>query len=268
MLNLAVSGYCGRVGNRIAMLAVEDEEIKLVGGLEAKDHIELGKDIGCLIGKEEEGIILTDSTETAIRDADVLIEFTTPEATISNLIVCQEKKVNMVIGTTGLSQEQFNKIGEASKEIAIVQSSNMSIGVNLLFELVKIVAEKIYNEADIEILEAHHRFKKDAPSGTAKTIAEIISRIKNKDLKEIAVYGRDGDTGFRSREEVGIHALRASDIVGEHNVVFGLDGERLELIHKAHTRDIFVLGALRAAKFVGQKDSGLYSMKDVLNKKF
>ncbi len=264
MIKVAVSGYCGKMGNRIAELANEDEDLEVIGGIERKSHPDIDKDIGELIDKNNFGISLTDDAKIAIGKADVLIEFTTPQATISNLEVCKENNVNMVIGTTGLTDTQLDEIEEASKDIAIVQSSNMSVGVNLLFELVETLAGKIHREANIEIIEIHHKFKKDAPSGTAKTIANIVSRVKNKSLEDVAVYGRKGQIGQRIDEEIGIHALRAGDIVGEHTIIFALNGERLELTHRAHTRDIFVLGAIKAAKFLKNKESGLYTMKDVL----
>lgn len=267
MVNIAVSGFCGRMGNRIANLLFEDNETDIVGGIERKECLLIDKDIGLILKKDKLDILLTSDVNKAIDSADVLIDFSTTEATMHNLHKCRKKGINMVIGTTGLSVENLNEIKKISKDIAIVQSYNMSIGVNLLFGLVENLTKKVFKDSDIEIIEAHHKFKEDAPSGTAKTIANIISKIKGKNPQEITVCGREGHTGARSGEEIGIHAIRASDIVGEHTVIFGLDGERIELVHKAHTRDIFAFGAIMAAKFLKNKSSGLYNMQDVLEKR-
>jgi len=265
-MNIVVSGYCGRMGSRIAYLGSLDKDIKLLGGVERKGHSNLGKDLGQLIGVGELKIPLTDDLASCVEKGCVVIEFTSPETTISHLDILKENKINAVIGTTGLSSNDIDKIRYASVDIGIVVSANMSIGVNLLFDFVEYLTKKAPFNSNIEIVETHHKFKKDAPSGTAKKIADIISKARGKNLDDIAVYGREGDVGERSDDEIAIHSVRTSDVVGEHTIIFGLDQERLELTHKAHSRDVFVLGALRVAKFISNKQNGLYNMKDVLEK--
>jgi len=209
-------------------------------------------------------IKIVDNLAEIIGLCDVVIDFTAPEATLSNLEICKENKKAIVIGTTGFNTEQKNKIAKASNLIPIVFSPNMSVGVNLLFNLVKRTAEVFGDEYDIEITEAHHKFKKDAPSGTALKIAEIIANTLGRDLEKNAVYGRKGIVGERRRGEIGIHSIRAGDIVGDHTILFSTPGERIEITHRAHTRETFARGAVKAAKFVTSKKNGLFDMADVL----
>lgn len=253
MINIAINGVCGRMGSRIAELVCEDENLKLVAVLEHEKHPS--------IGKEHKGITISHELNSS---PDVIIDFTTPDSTLNRLKTCMENGIAMVIGTTGLDKGQMEQVNKASEKIACLISPNMSIGINLLFRLVETVSKMIGEDSDIEIIEAHHRFKKDAPSGTALKIAEKICNATNRNMDDVAIYGRKGIIGERPQKQICIHSVRSGDIVGEHTIVFGNLGERLELVHKAQTRDSFVSGAIRAAKFVAGKPSGLYDMEDVL----
>lgn len=267
MIKIAVAGAAGRMGNRISALSKEYPEIKLIGAFERKGHILIGKDIGTIVGIGEIGVNLTDSLEKIIDAADVIIDFTSPESTKANIKIASKHKKSMVIGTTGLSKEDITEIGSLAKNIPCVLASNMSTGVNLLLKVLKDVSRVLGDEYDIEIIEAHHRLKKDAPSGTALMMAKAIADAVNRNLDEVAVYARKGITGERTKKEIGIQTIRAGDIVGDHTVIFGGLGERIEITHKASSRDTFARGALKAASWIANKQAGLYDMQDVLGLK-
>ncbi|HEA46973.1 MAG TPA: 4-hydroxy-tetrahydrodipicolinate reductase [bacterium] len=267
MIKAIVSGACGRMGSSIIGTIVNDEEIKLVGALERKGHPNFGKDAGEVNGLGRLGVLISDDLEHIIDEGEVLIEFTDPDTTLNHLRIAIEHNKAMVIGTTGFGDEQLKEIKEIAAQIPCVMAPNMSVGVNLLFKLAKDIAPVLGNDYDIEIVEAHHRKKKDAPSGTAIKIAEILAKALGRSLKEIGVYGRKGTTGERTKKEIGIHAVRAGDIVGEHTITFAGTGERLEITHRAHSRDTFAQGAMRAVKFVIKAKKGLYDMQDVLKLK-
>ncbi len=272
MIKIIVSGAAGRMGSRIIALSREYEDIKLVGAIERKDHPNIGQDIGEIIGIGKIGVSLTNNIK-AIRDkADVFIDFSTPEATIEHLRLLSDPEFNsgpvsMVIGTTGLSKEAIEEIKSYAKKNPCVLSPNMSIGVNLLLRVLQDVARVLGQDYDIEIIEAHHRLKKDAPSGTAIKMAQVIAQALNRDLDEVAVYARKGLIGERTKKEIGIQTVRAGDIVGEHTVLFGGLGERIELTHRASSRDTFARGAIKAALWVSTQKAGLYDMQDVLSVK-
>ncbi len=265
MINIAINGVCGRMGSGIAALVAEDKDLKLVAALESEKHPYIGKDLGSIIGQNQDGVIISNELKGS---PDVLIDFTSPDSTLVRLKTCIENRIAMVIGTTGLDDKQMEQVDEASGKIACLVSPNMSIGVNLLFSLVEMASKVLGEKSDIEIVEAHHRFKKDAPSGTALKIAEKICNVTGQKIDDVAIYGRKGITGERPQEQICIHSIRSGDIVGEHTVIFGNIGERLELVHKAQTRDSFVMGAIRAAKFLAGKSPGLYRMEDVLSDLF
>ena len=248
MVKVIVSGACGRMGSTIARLVCQEKDLELVGALEADTHQSLGRDIGELLGFGKSGIIIRSDLEEIIKEGDVVIEFTNPQVTLLHLQIVVRNKKAMVIGTTGLSQEQLQELENFSQNIPCLFSPNMSLGVNLLFKIVKEVANLLGEDYDIEIVEAHHRFKKDAPSGTAKKLAQILAQARNLSLEKA----------------IRIHSVRAGDIVGEHTVIFGGLGESLKFIHRAHSRETFARGALRAARFIIKAPPGLYSMKDVL----
>ncbi len=264
MIRTIVCGACGKMGKRICALMENDEELDLVGAVEAKDSKYIGEDIGAVCGIGTKNITVKHSLKEIIDEGEVLIDFSTPESTLSNVRMAAENEKAMVIGTTGFSNEDMEEIKKLSVRIPIMLAPNMSLGVNILFKLVEDVAKILKEEYDIEIVEMHHRFKKDAPSGTAMKLAEYAAKGLKENLEDVAVYGRQGLIGERKPKEIGIMSLRGGDVVGDHTVVFAGLGERLELTHKATSRDTFALGALRAAKWVIDKVPGLYNMQDVL----
>lgn len=261
MIKIAINGVCGRMGTRIAELVAKDNDLELVAALEDEKHENIGKDLGQIIHKELCGTIISRELQGK---PDVLIDFSSPVSTVGRLKTCTEQGIAMVIGTTGLDRKQMESVAKASERIACLYSPNMSIGVNLLFSLVETVSKIIGKDSDIEIVEAHHRFKKDAPSGTALKIAEKICSATKQNMDDITIYGRQGITGERPQNQLCIHSIRSGDIVGEHTVMFGNAGERLELTHKAQTRDSFAIGAIRAASVLARKPPGRYRMEDIL----
>lgn len=262
MLKIAVNGVCGRMGARIAALVFEDSQLKLVAALERHGHPSLDKDVGTIAGCGETNIKVTSTLNT---QADVLIDFSSPESTVAIAEVCAKKNIGLIVGTTGLNPQQLERIKSFSTQIPCLISPNMSVGVNVMFNLAAQMAQMLGKEFDIEIIETHHRFKKDSPSGTALKLAENICEATGRKLDKDVIYGRHGITGERPANQIGMHAVRSGDVIGDHTVVFGSLGERIEITHKAHTRDTFVRGAIRAAKFVAQKPPGMYSMSDVLS---
>ncbi|MCL4491118.1 MAG: 4-hydroxy-tetrahydrodipicolinate reductase [Nitrospirae bacterium] len=267
MVKIVVTGATGRMGSRIAALSKDYQDIKLVGALERKGHEAVGKDIGQLIGAGESNVRLTDKLEDIIDGGDVLIDFTSTSATLQHLKIAAEHGKAMVIGTTGFSKEEIQSVRDMCKGMPVVLAPNMSVGVNLLLKILQDVARVLGDDYDIEIVEAHHRLKKDAPSGTALKMAQVIADAVNRNLDEVAVYARKGMTGERTKKEIGIQTVRAGDIVGEHTVLFGGLGERIEITHKASSRDTFARGALKAALWVAGRAPGLYDMQDVLGLK-
>lgn len=267
MTSIVVCGAAGRMGKRILACAMAEKEIKIVGAVEAASSPFVGKDAGEVAGEGTLDVPILSSLEEALSGADVVIDFTMPEVTLKNIETAAKQKKAMVIGTTGFSETQKKEIAAQARHIPVVLSPNMSVGVNLLFDIVGEVARRLGEEYDIEIVEAHHRFKKDAPSGTARRLAEAIAESTGRNLAKDAVYGRKGDSAVRKPHEIGIHAVRAGDIVGDHTVTFCALGERVEISHRAHSRDTFAKGALRAARFVAKQKPGLYSMQEVLKSK-
>jgi 4-hydroxy-tetrahydrodipicolinate reductase len=267
MIRIAVAGATGKMGSRITALSKEYPQIKLAAAFEKKGHNLIGKDIGIIAGIGETGIKLSDNLESIINDIDMIIDFTAPESTKENLKIADKNKKAIVIGTTGLSKENIAEIEKAAKNIPCVMSSNMSTGINVLLKVLQDVARVLGDEYDIEIIEAHHRMKKDAPSGTALKMAQVIADAANRNLDEVAVYARKGIIGERTKKEIGIQTIRAGDIVGDHTVIFGGLGERIEITHKASSRDILARGALKAALWLAEKPAGLYDMQDVLGLK-
>jgi 4-hydroxy-tetrahydrodipicolinate reductase len=254
-MKVTICGAAGRMGRTILTLAKLDGEIQISGVLES--------DGNKAIGTGDPVIYSIKDLKSFLSETDSLIDFTNPESTLKNLEVAEEFKVPVVIGTTGFDEEQRNKIAEISKSVPIVFSPNMSVGVNILFKLVENVVKKI-PDYDIEIIEIHHNKKKDSPSGTAAKLLEIAASSLGKDINETAVYGRHSQDAVRKKGEVGLFSIRAGDIVGEHTVYLAGPGERIELTHRAHSRDTFASGALRAAKWVANQKPGLYDMIDVL----
>lgn len=244
MIKLAVSGCCGRMGGRIIALASQDKSFNITGALEVAAHPNIGKNIGGFLGISSISCKITDNVNTALKDSHVLIEFSAPDATIYNVAAAKKLKKAVIVGTTGLSEAQHSLLRDAAKSIPIVYSPNMSVGVNTLFSVLPEIAKRLGTDYSVEIVEAHHHAKKDAPSGTAKKLAEVIKSVTKKDIPS--------------------HSIRLGDIVGDHTVIFCGNSERIEIKHQAHSRDLFVLGALKSAKWITGKPAGLYSMQDVL----
>ena len=256
MTRVAIIGAAGRMGRELCRAALETDGVELVGGTEGPGSPGLSADLGELCGAGKIGVAVTEDPPD---DADVLVEFTTPEATIEHL----SYRKPVVIGTTGLNEEQHAKIEEAAESVPIVLAPNMSVGVNLLREVVRELSRKL-SGYDVEVVEAHHRNKKDAPSGTALLLARAAAEGRGQDLEEVAVYGREG-VAPRKEGEIGIHALRGGAVVGEHRLVFYSEGEEIEVVHRALSRRTFADGAMRAAKFVAEVEPGLYSMRDIVS---
>lgn len=263
MLKVVIAGCSGRMGHALLEGVFADSELILHGALDRADSLQIGRDAGEQFGKAS-GVKISHDVEAALKGADVLVDFTRPEASLQYLAACQKAGVKLVIGTTGFSDEQKQLIAAASKNIGIVFAPNMSVGVTLLINLVQSAAKVLSEGYDIEVIEAHHRYKIDAPSGTALRLGEAAAAALGRDLKECAVYGREGITGERDANTIGFATVRGGDVVGDHTVLFAGVGERVELTHKASSRATFALGALRAAKFLANKSSGLFDMRDVL----
>jgi 4-hydroxy-tetrahydrodipicolinate reductase len=261
---LIICGAAGRMGRRIVAFAVEEGLFEIAGAVEKAEHPDLGKDAGFLAGVSQLNVKVADSFPPK---ADVLIDFSLPEAADKSIDYCSGNKIGLVLGTTGLSDSQRNKIETASSKIPIVCATNMSVGMNTLFAVVGKVVSMLGPEYDIEIVEQHHRFKKDAPSGSALTLAENIAKATGKKFPDCLVNGRSGKEALREKGTIGMHAVRAGDIVGIHSVIFSTLGETVTLNHTAHSRDTFVRGALRAAGWLVNKKPGMYSMADVLGLK-
>lgn len=262
MIQIAVNGAAGRMGRRIVALLQEQEGCCLACALEMAGHAEVGNDAGLLAGVGELGVPVT---ETISGTPDVLVDFSVPESAVARAAECAGLGVAVVIGTTGLSEGQVQAIEtDVALSVPVLIAPNMSVGVNVLFRLVEEVAAALGEDYDVEIVEMHHRRKKDAPSGTALALARSVCRGHGWDPGEVLSFGRQGMTGERPRRQLAIHAVRGGDVAGDHTVIFAGEGERLELTHRASNRDVFVRGALRAAMFLAGKPPGLYSMKDVL----
>lgn len=265
MVKVAVNGALGRMGTRILNLASRSKDFKIVGAFEHDKNENLGRELGGLLGlRDSLGVKVSILSARSLKGADVIIDFSSPDVVHDSVSAALAVSASLVIGTTGIDAKGMAEIVKASKKIAVLLSPNMSVGANFIFEIARLAAAKLNNGYDIEIIEAHHRSKKDAPSGTAKKIAEVIAKEKGWDLKKVARYGREGFTGARPSEELGIHVIRGGDIVGEHTVMFSGPGEIVEFKHTALSRDAFARGALVAALFLSKKKNGLYNMLDVL----
>lgn len=265
MLKVAIAGAAGRMGRTLVeAVAQSDAAMEVTVATVLPDDPALGVDVGLLAIGAALGVNGVAALESQQTEFDVLIDFTSPQATMNHLEICLRGKRAMVIGTTGLSSEQEQSILQAAGSIPIVYAPNMSVGVNLCLKLLRDVAKVLGDEVDIEISEAHHRYKKDAPSGTALKMGSVIADALGRNLEECAVYGREGYSEERDRNTIGFATLRAGDIVGDHTVTFAGLGERIEITHKASSRMAFASGAVRAAQWVTAQEAGLYSMQDVL----
>jgi 4-hydroxy-tetrahydrodipicolinate reductase len=266
LLQVAIAGSAGRMGRALLEAVFQSPDLRLHAALERPDSPLLGKDAGELLGAPC-GVRISADVDAAIVGAHVLVDFTRPEGTMGHLAACARRGVKMVIGTTGLSAEQKAIIAGTAERLAVVQAPNMSVGVTLLLQLLDTAARVLHEGYDIEIIEAHHRHKVDAPSGTALRMGEVIAAALGRDLGQVAVYGREGVTGERTPSTIGFATVRGGDIVGDHTALFAGTGERIEITHKASSRATFAVGALRAARFLADKPRGLFDMRDVLGLK-
>jgi len=262
--NIIIGGAAGRMGMRIVALLGEAPGLRLAAALEAATHPSLGRDAGELAGAGRLGIPITGDPKAAIVQDRMLVEFSVPEASLEHLRLVAAAGARAVIGTTGFSPAQREEIAALARRAAILVAPNMSVAVTLAFKVLALMATALGDSYDVEITETHHRFKKDAPSGTAVRMAEVIAEALGRDLSQVGVYGRHGLPGERTDKEIGVMSLRSGDVVGEHTVSFGTLGERLELTHRAHSRDTFARGALRAARWMIGRPPGRYSMHHVL----
>ena len=262
---IAVNGAAGRMGRCLIQAVAQTEGLTLSAAIARVESSLLGSDAGELAGVGKLGVEITSDFEAAIAKSDVIVDFTLPEVTMELIPHCIESQCRIVIGTTGFGDEQKSLIEQAGEQVAIVLAPNMSVGVNLSLKLLDIAARVLGDDADIEIIEAHHRHKVDAPSGTALRMGEVVADALGRDLKTCAIYGREGRTGERDPKTIGFATVRAGDIVGDHTVMFAAEGERVEITHRASSRMTFALGAMRASTWLMSHNQGLFDMQDVLS---
>jgi 4-hydroxy-tetrahydrodipicolinate reductase len=265
MTRIAVVGATGRMGLSLIKAATLNNETQLTVAIVRTGNASIGRDAGELAGCGALNVPMTENLEATLNDFDILIDFTRPDISMDYIEICRKANKKVIIGTTGYSEEQKTKIAEIAKEIAIVLAPNMSVGVNLSLKLLEMTAKVMGDHTDIEIIEAHHRHKIDAPSGTALRMGEVVAKTLGRNLETCAIYGREGNTGERNPNTIGFSTIRAGDIVGEHTVMFADEGERLEITHKATSRMTFANGAVRAALWIRCKNNGLFDMQDVLD---
>ncbi|MBE59184.1 MAG: 4-hydroxy-tetrahydrodipicolinate reductase [Gammaproteobacteria bacterium] len=264
MVSIVIAGASGRMGRALVEATIETIDAELIGGTVRSGSSLVGADAGELVGKKKIDAPIHDSLEAFSGHKLVVIDFTTIDATINHLSWCVSREVPCVIGTTGFSADREQSISEAAKTIPVVYAPNFSVGVNVVFDLLDRAARVFGDTADIEVIEAHHRHKIDSPSGTALALGRVIANALDRDLETSAVFGREGQTGVRPREQIGFATVRGGDVVGDHTVLFAADGERVEITHKASNRRTFANGAVRSAVWASQQEPGLYSMRDVL----
>ena len=264
MQRIAVMGAAGRMGKTLIEAVQLVDGASLSAAIDRADSSLVGADVGELVAQGKIGVNLAGELSAVLDQFDVLIDFTHPSVTLKNLEICRQAGKSMVIGTTGFSPEEKQLLSDAGKQISIVFAANFSVGVNLCLKLLDTAARVLGDDVDIEIIEAHHRHKVDAPSGTALRMGEVVANALGRDLQKVAVYGREGQTGARERETIGFATVRAGDVVGDHTVLFAADGERVEITHKASSRMTFAKGAVRAALWLQERKPGLYDMQDVL----
>jgi 4-hydroxy-tetrahydrodipicolinate reductase len=264
MVRVVVTGAGGKMGSRIISLISTMADVKIVGSVEATDHPLIGCDVGQGLGLGKTGVLVCDELADCIDRADVVIDFTNHQTSLNHLRIAGEKNRAIVIGSTGFTSDEMKEVKKLSQNTRCVLAPNMSVGVNVMLKVLEYCAGILNDDYDVEIIEAHHHLKKDAPSGTAMKMAQVIAEKLARNLDEVGVYARKGMIGERTKKEIGIQTIRAGDIIGEHTVIFGGVGERLEFTHRAHNRDNFAKGAIRAALWIVNQTNGLYDMQDVL----
>lgn len=266
-MNVAIVGAAGRMGGRLIHAVLEAEGLELTGAVERPDHSQLGLDAGLVAGAGELGVKISADLAATMTGADVLIDFTFPDVTLQNLAVCAEQGKMLVSGSTGFTPEQRAAVEKYAEKIPVVLAPNMSVGVNACFKLLKEAARILGDDFDVEVVELHHNKKKDSPSGTAVRMGEVVAAALGRDYNQVANYHREGMCGERTKEEIGMQTVRGGDIVGEHTVYFIGMGERIEISHRAMSRDMFARGAARACQWLNGKEPGMYDMQDVLELK-
>ena len=264
MINVGVIGAGGRMGRMLIEAVQDNPQTILTAAIERQGSSLVGADAGEVAAVGHLNVQIVDDLQSVINDIDVLIDFSLPDATEQNMQVCAANNVAMIIGTTGFNAQQEQVLAKASEQVAIVYAGNYSTGVNLSLKLLGMAAKAFGTDADVEVIEAHHKHKIDAPSGTAYMMAEAVAQARGQNLKDVAVYGREGQTGAREAGSIGIHAIRGGEIIGDHTVMFIADGEVVEITHRARARMTFAAGAVRAATWIVQQSAGQYSMQDVL----
>ncbi len=267
MTRIVVTGAAGRMGGRIITLITEADGLQVAGAVEMVGHPKIGQDAGYVAGCGDLGVLICASLEEALANADLLIDFTFPQVSLCNAAVCASLGKSMVVGSTGFTPEERKQLEGYAEKTPIVFAPNMSVGVNVCFKLLKDLAQTLGEEFDVEIVELHHNKKKDSPSGTAVRMGEVVAEALGRDYNQVANYHREGMCGERNAEEIGMQTVRGGDIVGEHTVYFIGMGERIELTHRAMSRDMFARGAIRAAGWLKGKAPGIYDMQDVLGLK-
>ena len=264
MIGVIINGACGRMGRLIIRGVTEQANMEIVGAIEFPEHPPLGSDAGVVAGIGEIGVAVTGALEDVLESADVVIEFSKPEATLQHLrqVVTADKA--MVIATTGYDPDELATITELASQIRCVMAPNMSLGVNVMIQALELIAKALGDDYDVEVIEAHHNHKADSPSGTALRLAETVATALGRDLDEVGVYGRHGIVGARPKKQIGIHAVRGGDIAGDHTVLFATEGEQLSVVHRAHSPEAFAKGAIRAARWVVDAPKGLHDVSEVL----
>ena len=264
MISVIIDGACGRMGKMISQGVVTQSDMQLVGAIEYSGHPQLGEDIGEVAGVGTIGVPISDNLSEILDEADVVVEFTAPSASIEHLSNVVDAGKTMVLATTGFTEAELAEVQELAQNIPCVMAPNMSVGVNVMLQAVQLVAKALGDDYDVEVIEAHHNQKADSPSGTALRIAEVLAESLDRNLAEVGAYGRHGMVGARPEKEIGIHAIRGGDISGDHTVLYAGAGERIEITHRAHTREAFAKGAIRAARWVVNAPKGLHDIAEVL----
>ena len=264
MISVIIDGACGRMGKMITQGVVTQSDMQLVGAIEYSGHPQLGEDVGEVAGVGTIGVPISDNLSEILDEADVVVEFTAPSASIEHLRNVVDAGKTMVLATTGFTEAELAEVQELAQNIPCVMAPNMSVGVNVMLQAIQLVAKALGDDYDVEVIEAHHNQKADSPSGTALRIAEVLAEALNRNLAEVGVYGRHGMVGARPEKEIGIHAIRGGDISGDHTVLYAGAGERIEITHRAHTREAFAKGAIRAARWVVDAPKGLHDIAEVL----
>ena len=264
MIRVIINGACGRMGRLIIRGVTEQADMEIVGAIEFSGHPQIGSDAGVVAGIGEIGVAVTGNLEDVLENADVVIEFSKPEATLQHLRQVVDADKAMIIATTGYDPDELAIVEELASQIRCVMAPNMSLGVNVMIQALELIAKALGDDYDIEVIEAHHNHKADSPSGTALRLAETVAAALGRDLDEVGVYGRHGIVGARPKQQIGIHAVRGGDIAGDHTVLFATEGEQLSVVHRAHSPEAFAKGAIRAARWVVSAPKGLHDVSEVL----